>query len=912
MAKKLNTVLNKNGYVVLKKELTSEQKIRIEKDLYVEPQSVTDFGGEIVKFKVWQETETSYILPRYYGVSKFGQPKVVDQPYKAITAKFKGELRDYQKPIMEDVHAKILAQGGGLMKLPCAYGKCLSAGTLVMMFDGTFKKVEDIKVGEQIMGDDSTVRNILSLARGKEEMFDIIPIKGDKYTVNRSHILSLKSSTNHSKEMYKGAVIDISVDDYLKLPKMFHGKGTPLRGYRVPINFPEQQIILDSYMFGYWLGDGDSDKALITTEDAEVVQYYQEQLKNMKLSLKQGVASVTTRHELHYKITTGICTDHEKKIWTNNDNSKNKFYQELKNLNVLNNKHIPDLYKHNSRQVRLEILAGIIDSDGHLRENGKNSFDITLVNEKLLDDIIYIARSLGFSAYKSKCQKTCTNGKNGPVTGTYYRTCISGDTIQIPVKLPRKKAVARKQIKNVLVYGIEVKSVGMGDYYGFEIDGNKRFVLGDFTVTHNTSMAIHEALRLGGKTLIIVAKSFLMNQWIDRIEKFTDAKIGIIRCNKIDVKNKDIVVAMLQSLCARDYDENIFADFSTLIVDEAHHISSRIFHTALFKTAFKYTIALSATPKRSDGLTKIMHWFLGDTLCDIDRKKDSRIVVKTFMYESTHANFTEKKIWIPAKKKTAPNIAKMHTLLTEIPDRNKFLVDIINTLRAKKERKILILSHRIEHLVVLKKEVDICIKRDELAEIIEKDEIKTHMYYSKTTEAERRDAETYADILFSTFAMAEEGLDIERLNTVILATPKKKIEQSVGRIMRKVLKKGDTDFPIIIDIYDNYSAFANWGEFRDQYYKKYNYFISQIYAINSKALTKKEFHKIKYDVTDAEVVEQFNIKDDYDANLDVIFTINQDQIDQMEKMNLENEESNTQTNLNAKVKKEEYEDCLFD
>jgi hypothetical protein len=159
----------------------------------------------------------------------------------------------------------------------------------------------------------------------------------------------------------------------------------------------------------------------------------------------------------------------------------------LRKYNLLNNKHIPHVYKCNSRDIQLELLAGLIDSDGSLCVGG--GYDIIQKNETLLDDIIFLARSLGFAAYKTKCQKSCMY-KGEKKTGTYYRTTIHGEGVEyIPVKLERKKANKRKQIKNVLNTGIKVIPLEEDEYYGFQIDGNSRFLLGDFTVTHNTSLA---------------------------------------------------------------------------------------------------------------------------------------------------------------------------------------------------------------------------------------------------------------------------------------------------------------------------------------------------------------------------------------------------------------------------------------
>jgi len=158
----------------------------------------------------------------------------------------------------------------------------------------------------------------------------------------------------------------------------------------------------------------------------------------------------------------------------------------LRKYNLLNNKHIPHVYKCNSKDIQLELLAGIIDSDGSLANSG---YDVIQKNERLLDDIIFLARSLGFAAYKNKCQKSCMY-KGEKKTGTYYRTNIHGEGVEyIPVKLERKKANKRKQIKSVLNTGIKVIPLEEDEYYGFQIDGNKRYLMGDFTVTHNTTLA---------------------------------------------------------------------------------------------------------------------------------------------------------------------------------------------------------------------------------------------------------------------------------------------------------------------------------------------------------------------------------------------------------------------------------------
>lgn len=347
-------------------------------------------------------------------------------------------------------------------------GKCLGIDTPVMMYDGTIKPVQDIKVGDKLMGDDSTARTVLSLARGKENMYRVVPVKGDSYVVNESHILSLIKS-----KRTKGEIVDINLKDYLNLSETSQKS---LKGYRVPVVFPHKDVSIDAYLLGYWLGDGASTKAQITCADIDIIEHVGQILDKYDIDLLKG----SDKYGWNMR-----SRDYKSGGDFKNNKGCNKFLTFLQESKLIGNKHIPDIYKYNSRDVQLGVLAGIIDSDGSLNAN---CYDLILVNEKLMDDVIYLCRSLGFSAYKTICTKTCTNGTHGPSTGTYFRTMIHGKGLdKIPVILSRKKATPRQQIKNSLVTGIKIEPIDVDEYYGFEIDGNKRFLLGDFTVTHNTS-----------------------------------------------------------------------------------------------------------------------------------------------------------------------------------------------------------------------------------------------------------------------------------------------------------------------------------------------------------------------------------------------------------------------------------------
>ena len=173
------------------------------------------------------------------------------------------------------------------------------------------------------------------------------------------------------------------------------------------------------------------------------------------------------------------------------DKNKNTFLKALQNYKLINNKHIPYEYKCNSREIRLKLLAGIIDSfktesfNGHYQEYTKQ-YEITMKSEQVIDDIVDLCRSLGYACYKKECKKTCTNGKNGPVEGTYYRIQIFGNNLsEIPCLLDRKIAKDRTINKNHMLYGIKIEKVQDNEYYGLTVDSNHRYILRDFTCSHN-------------------------------------------------------------------------------------------------------------------------------------------------------------------------------------------------------------------------------------------------------------------------------------------------------------------------------------------------------------------------------------------------------------------------------------------
>ena len=352
-------------------------------------------------------------------------------------------------------------------------GKCFRKDTPVLMHDGTIKAVQEVAQGDLLMGPDSLPRRVLSTTQGHDEMYRVTPTKGAPYEVNADHILTLRMSGKRRTHRQAGldGICNITVREYIKQSPGFKQR---MMGYRTGVEFAAKPVPLDPYFLGVWLGDGSEKTPSITTADEVIVTHVTDIAAQHGLHIRRQEKTDRVNLAATYHLTAG-----------NTGRPLNPVLNHLRDLDVWGNKHIPHLYKANSREVRLGILAGLIDTDGGMQGN---DYEIIQKRQTLANDIVYIARSLGLAAYAQPCQKFCMV-RGLRITGTYYRVHISGDTDMVPVRLHRKQAQPRQQCKNVLNTGIRVEAVGPGDYYGFAVDGDHRFLLGDFTVVHNSLSA---------------------------------------------------------------------------------------------------------------------------------------------------------------------------------------------------------------------------------------------------------------------------------------------------------------------------------------------------------------------------------------------------------------------------------------
>lgn len=399
---------------------------------------------------------------------------------------------------------------------------CLAPETPILLWDGHVKRADEIYIGDNLIGDDGLPRKVLKLIQGEAEMFEVNQNKADNYIVNGEHILTLKISGNltigwsekiqtwrlnwFDKKLLKARcktiscnfvskqdgyikicdfrdqlisdingsepsgsenILEIKVKDYIKLSKTVKEY---LKGYKCEgVNWDKKPVNLDPYILGMWLGDGNSRGDGFTSDDKELVEYWE------KWAEKNNSKIVKAKADYKYRVIRSQQQIDIPSVFKNN----------LRKYNLINNKHIPKDYLINDRETRLKILAGIIDTDGYVYCNG-TCIEIAQKNKRLSDELCYLIRSLGFACSITPRVKYCMY-KGEKREGIYQILQISGNNLEdIPTIIPRKQLKVRNQIKNPLITQISISSVGIGNYYGWQLDGNKRFLLGDFTSTHNS------------------------------------------------------------------------------------------------------------------------------------------------------------------------------------------------------------------------------------------------------------------------------------------------------------------------------------------------------------------------------------------------------------------------------------------
>ena len=326
-----------------------------------------------------------------------------------------------------------------------------------------------------------------------------------------------------------------------------------------------------------------------------------------------------------------------------------------------------------------------------------------------------------------------------------------------------------------------------------------------------TFMALAIAARLGRRFLVVVDKEFLMNQWRGEMQALMPGlRVGIIQGPKreVDPERYDCTICMIQSVCGQDFPDTIFKEYGFTIFDECHHLGAQHFSKTLQKIQTRWMLGLSATPTREDGLTKVFTWFLGEPVYwEKTREPDPTVEVKGIFVKTEDATYHD----VPVDWRGEVVMARLLGNILGCGERTAEVVRWIRRLCEEPLRKVLVLSERIGHLNTIEEEL----KKVEPG-------LTTAYYVGGMKEAVREGGAATARVLLASYAMASEAMNIKTLNAVILASPRKSVEQSTGRILR-VRPDQRQVAPVIVDLIDDHPMYQGQWRKRLAYYKRCAY-----------------------------------------------------------------------------------------
>ena len=496
-------------------------------------------------------------------------------------------LRAYQVGAISDSRNE-LRQGNLRIMLYSPTG-CHARGSLVMQCNGRMIAVEDVRVGDRLMGDDGTLRTVTTLHSGTDKMAVITPIKGEAFCVNVGHILSLVHTTT-------GDIKDICVSEWLDKSNHFKHLHKLYRSESLEFEARNAALPVHPWLLGALLGDGTINGSIT--------------FSNPEPKIQMRVCVLAKNHGVQSWIQIGIPPRCDTTHVCNRRGQGNPLLQSLRALGLghvkADSKFIPDDYKYASKDNRAYILAGLLDTDGHFADG---HYDYISKSKHLSEDVVFIARSLGMAAYMTACNKYCQTGAGG----IYWRVSLSGDFFSLPtIKI---KHTPRLQIKSVLRTGFSVDLVDDQQYFGFTVDGNHRYLDSTFTVHHNSGKTVmgEEFIKSAiakAKRVVFLTNRIALNKQTSR--RFYAAGIhhGILQGENTRDLHHKVLIASIKTVEKRGLPD----DVALLIIDEAHAVAgTKAYRDMIFAYNNVPVIGLSATPF-SRGLGKTYKELGGEPL----------------------------------------------------------------------------------------------------------------------------------------------------------------------------------------------------------------------------------------------------------------------------------------------------------
>jgi len=745
---------------------------------------------------MYQERDNEVLIPREYElpkeyINKEAVGKVIDNREEGKDVKFNSKItpRKEQAPAID----KMSISRNGILHAGCGVGKGHTLDTELYTPQGK-KELGNIEVGDEVIGSDGKPTRVTNIFdRGKLPTYKVTFSDGTELLCDGEHLFSVKYFGDRTKGKDRWRVKEVRElkDDLFYGSDKSHRRSKWYIPIVKPVEFNENEVDIDPYLLGILLAEGslrEVGMVSISNGCSDVIERLEE------------TVDLNKKNEYDYDISGGY-----------------KLKPELKRLGLLGKvsyeKFIPKEYKYNSKEVRLEILRGLFDGDGSIEDT--QMFYYT-TSKRLAEDVAEVVRSLGgIASIKDKKTSYTYKGERKKGRKAYA----------VRIKMNEKPFSSDKH-SDRFVEKVKYKKLGK-NIKGIEYVGEKEircitveaedslYCAEGFTVTHNTVMMLDAISRIGKTTLVLVHKTFLLEQWKDRIEEFLGEEAGVIQGQTCDYEGKKIVIGMLQSLVNYEkYPEELFNYFGVVVTDEVHRISSDTWKQVIQLFPAKRRYGLTATMNRPDGLEVIFKAHIGDVLYRIEGEdlEPDIFAVSTGLTNSDvdinkHINRYTKKIHVP----------KLITTITKQDFRNQLIYSYLSD-AVESGRQVLVLSHRVDHLKEMQK----------WAKEKYGNEYSSMLYIGATKREQRKLAGEY-DMIFATMSLVKEGLDIPSIDTLFMTTPTGSsvtVQQAVGRILREY---PDKKKPFVVDFVDKDIGICQslFGK-RKTIYKKLNYDVTEV------------------------------------------------------------------------------------
>ena len=657
----------------------------------------------------------------------------------------------------EVIHAA-LDKGCGLLHCATGAGKCLAPETLVITHDGRRIRADEVMVGTKLLGPDGIPRTVLSTCSGDDQMFWVRSNQYDySFKCNSCHVLTVYDERER-------AVVDVQLDDFLGWNK--DRRRLARMVFSGPVEFAPQPdpVSVDPWLLGLWYADGRKDLTFveITKPDGEIERALREYADANAMNL--GVYYRTPTNPM-WRLTT-------------DRGAANPLLDDLRVV-YGSGQDLPSQYLRGSLAVRRAFLAGLIDGDG---SSDGVAVELTWKHKRWAQQLVFLARSLGFRA---RIKEKRVQLPGWEVARSYWRVTMSGDTAQLPLRLERKHA--RCDLRT----GFTVERCGLGKYAGWTLDGDGRFLLGNFVVTHNTEIAsaIIKVL-IEKRTLFLVHTKQLLNQARERIAlrlSTIEEHIGVIGDGRFEPKH--ITVATVQSLtrATGKAQKKIIAKYlktiEVLILDETHHASAKSFYRLVQRIDAPWRFGMSGTPfGLADGKGLMVESAFGPVVAKVTNQELIDLGVNA---KPTIAMIEVDRPKIPTDLDWQ-SVYKEGIVLNA--HRNKLIVKRAIKFAAK-EWPTLIIVRELWH-------------GDNLAEMLRHEEVKHAFVHGQmpTSEVERQKARLTEGKIHVLIAspIFGEGVDIPSVRALIIADGGQSaaaVLQKIGRGLRR--KAGDNRLDVI-------------------------------------------------------------------------------------------------------------------